>query len=53
MYNLTNLIKPKLKSITNDYKFTLLQTRTLTNASKLQSSNEVASPSLTRTEANY
>lgn len=53
MYNLTNLIKPKLKSVVNQYQFTLLQTRTLTNASNLQTSDEIVSPSLTRTEAKY
>ena len=55
MYNLTNLIKPKLTSVENSYKFTLLQTRTLTEASTLPNSatDQVLQPSITRTEANY
>ena len=57
MYQLTNLIKPKLTSIENSYKFTLLQTRILTEASKLPNNTEddyyVYQPSLTRLEANY
>ena len=57
MYQLTNLIKPKLTSIENSYKFTLLQTRILTEASKLPNNTAdkyyVYQPSLTRLEANY
>jgi len=53
MYHLTNLIKPKLTSVQSSYKFTLLQTRTLTAASQLTTSDKIVSPSLTRTEANY
>ncbi len=57
MYHLTNLIKPKLTSIENIYKFTLLQTRTL-NIAKATPNNTADSytvyqPSLTRLEANY
>ena len=57
MYNATNLIKPKLTSIENSYKFTLLQTRTLTEASVLPNNTAdsftVMQPSVTRLEANY
>ncbi len=57
MYHLTNLIKPKLTSIENSYKFTLLQTRILTEGSKVPNNTEdnyyVYQPSLTRLEANY
>ena len=55
MYHLTNLIKPKLTSVENTYKFTLLQTRILTEGSKLPNTatDEVLQPSVTRTEANY
>ncbi len=55
MYHLTNLIKPKLTSVENSYKFTLLQTRTLTEASTLPNSatDQVLQPSITRTEANF
>ncbi len=57
MYHLTNLIKPKLVSVENSYKFTLLQTRTLTEGSQTPSNTAdtyyVYQPSVTRTEANY
>ena len=54
MQHLTNLIKPKLTSVENIYRFTLLQTRILTEGSKLpNTSTEVLQPSVTRTEANY
>ncbi len=57
MYQLTNLIKPKLTSVENSYKFTLLQTRILTEASKLPNNTAdkyyVYQPSLTRLEANF
>ena len=57
MYQLSNLIKPKLTSIENSYKFSLLQTRKLTEASNTPNNSEekyyVYQPSLTRTEANY
>ncbi len=57
MYHLTNLIKPKLTSIENSYKFTLLQTRILTEGSKVPNNTAddyyVYQPSLTRLEANY
>ena len=57
MYHLTNLIKPKLKSNENLYKFALLQTRTL-NVAKNTPNNTtdnytVYQPSVTRVEANY
>ena len=57
MQHLTNLIKPKLTSIQNSYKFTLLQTRILTEGSQTPNNTEenyyVYQPSLTRLEANY
>ncbi|MCI8777983.1 MAG: hypothetical protein HFI87_02400 [Bacilli bacterium] len=57
MYHLTNLIKPKLVGIINIYKFTLLQTRMLTEASQIPNNTAdnyyVYQPSLTRTEANF
>ena len=57
MQHLTNLIKPKLTTIENSYKFTLLQTRILTEGSATPNNTEenyyVYQPSLTRLEANY
>ena len=57
MYQLTNLIKPKLTSVQNSYKFTLLQTRILTEGSKTPNNTAeqyyVYQPSLTRLEANF
>lgn len=57
MMNATNLIKPRLTSIENSYRFTLLQTRTLTQASTLPNNTEasftVVQPGVTRVEANY
>lgn len=57
MQHLTNLIKPKLTSIENLYKFTLLQTRILTEGSNTPNNTAdkyyVYQPSLTRLEANY
>ena len=57
MQHLTNLIKPKLTSIENSYKFTLLQTRILTEGSNTPNNTAdkyyVYQPSLTRLEANY
>lgn len=57
MYHLTNLIKPKLIGIINIYKFTLLQTRILTEASQTPNNTAdnyyVYQPSLTRLEANF
>ena len=57
MQQLTNLIKPKLTSIENSYKFTLLQTRILTEGSNTPNNTAdkyyVYQPSLTRLEANY
>lgn len=57
MLHLTNLIKPKLTSIEYEFKFTLLQTRILTEGSKTPNNTEdqyyVYQPSLTRLEANY
>ena len=45
MQHLTNLIKPKLTSVENIYKFTLLQTRILTEGSTLpNTSTEVLQP---------
>ena len=57
MQHLTNLIKPKLTSIENQYRFTLLQTRILTEGTKVPNNTAenyyVYQPSLTRLEANY
>ena len=57
MQQLTNLIKPKLTSVQNSYKFTLLQTRILTEASTVPNNTVtnyyVYQPSLTRLEANF
>ncbi len=57
MQHLTNLIKPKLTSIENSYRFTLLQTRILTEGSQTPNNTAddyyVYQPSLTRLEANY
>ena len=57
MQQLTNLIKPKLTSIQNLYRFTLLQTRILTEGSNTPNNTAdnyyVYQPSLTRLEANY
>lgn len=59
MQHLTNLIKPKLTSIENSYKFTLLQTRILTEGSTVPNNDEnngvyyVYQPGVTRVEANY
>ncbi len=55
MYHLTNLIKPKLTSAENSYKFALLQARILKEGSALPNSatDQVLQPSITRTEANY
>lgn len=57
MYHLTNLIKPRLTSIENSYRFTLLQTRMLNEASVLPNntadSYTVYQPGVTRVEANY
>ncbi|MDE6141162.1 MAG: hypothetical protein K2G03_01025, partial [Bacilli bacterium] len=57
MYNATNLIKPKLTSTENSYRFTLLQTRMLTEASNLPNNTAtsftVMQPGVTRLEANY
>ncbi len=57
MYHLTNLIKPKMVSVENLYRFSLLQTRIL-NLGKNTPNNTadnytVYQPSLTRLEANY
>ena len=57
MQQLTNLIKPKLTSVENSYRFTLLQTRILTEGTKVPNNTAdnyyVYQPSLTRTEANF
>ena len=57
MYHATNLIKPRLTSIENSYRFTLLQTRILTEASTLPNNTAdsftVMQPGVTRLEANY
>lgn len=52
MYHLTNLIKPKLTSTEYSFKFTLLQTRTLTEGSN-STSTKVLQPGVTRVEAKY
>jgi len=57
MYNLTNLIKPKITSIETSYRFTLLQSRILTEASQTPNNTAdnyyVYQPSITRIEASY
>ena len=57
MQHLTNLIKPKLTSIENSYKFILLQTRILTEGAATPNNTEenyyVYQPGVTRVEANY
>ncbi len=57
MQHLTNLIKPKLTSAEYGFKFTLMQTRILTEGSQTPNntadSYTVYQPSLTRLEANY
>jgi len=54
MYQLTNLIKPKLTSIGASYKFTLLQTRILTEASVIpNNSTAVLQPSITKLMSNF
>ncbi len=57
MYNATNLIKTKITSIENNYRFTLLQTRTLEAAKGLPdntaNSFTVCQPGVTRLEANF
>ena len=57
MQQLTNLIKPHLTTIENQYRFTLLQTRILTEGSRTPNNTAdnyyVYQPSLTRLEANY
>ena len=57
MYHLTNLIKPKMASVENSFKFTLLQTRTLVDAKNTPNntadSYTVYQPDLTRLEANF
>jgi len=64
MQQLTNLIKPKLttmgneeQNVQNSYKFTLLQTRILTEGTKTPNNTKdnyyVYQPSITRLEANY
>ena len=57
MYQLSNLIKPKLTSIENSYRFALMQNRILTEASEVPNNTAenyyVYQPSVTRTEAKY
>ena len=54
MYQMTNQIKPKLTSIGASYKFTLLQTRILKEASALpNNSTDVLQPSITRLMGNF
>lgn len=57
MYNLTNLLQSKLSSNASSFKFTLLQTRTLTEASTLPNNTAdsftVMQPGVTRVEANF
>ena len=55
MYHLTNLIKPKFTSPEYIYKFTLLQSKKLTEASVLPNTatDKVLQPSITRVEGNY
>lgn len=54
MYQMTNQIKPKLTSLQNSYKFTLLQTRILKEASNISNnSTEVLQPGITKLMANF
>lgn len=54
MYQMTNLIKPKLTSVEYSYLFTLLQTRILKEASVTpNTSTEVLQPGITRLMGNY
>ncbi len=57
MYQLSNLIKPKLTSIENSYRFALMQDRILKEASVVPNNTAenyyVYQPSITRLEANY
>lgn len=54
MYQMTNLIKPKLTSVEYSYMFTLLQTRILKEASVTPNTNtEVLQPAITRLMGNY
>lgn len=57
MYNLTNLIKPKLTSVENLYKFSLLQTRTLeigkNTPNNTADSYTIYQPAVARVEAGY
>ncbi len=54
MYQMTNLIKPKLTSLQNSYRFTLLQTRVLKEASNISNnSTEVLQPGITKLMANF
>ena len=57
MYNATNLIKPKLTTTENIYRFTLLQTRILTQAKNTPNNTAdsftVMQPGVTRLEASY
>jgi len=54
MYQMTNIIKPKLTSIENSYKFTLLQTRILNEGSAIpNNSTEVLQPGVTKLMANF
>ncbi|HBA37080.1 MAG TPA: hypothetical protein DCY94_00015, partial [Firmicutes bacterium] len=54
MYQMTNLIKPKLTSVEYSYIFTLLQTRTLKEASVTPNTcTDVLQPAITRLMGNY
>ncbi len=54
MYNLTNVVKKHLTSTEYTFKFTILQTRILTEGSNLDKDSKlVYQPSITRTVASY
>ncbi len=54
MYQMTNQMKPKLTSQQESYKFTLLQTRILKEASSIpNNSTAVLQPSITKLMANF
>ena len=53
MYNLTNLVGKHLTSTEYTFKFTILQTQTLTEGSTWTDETKVYQPSITRTVASY
>ncbi len=53
MYQLSNLIKPMLKSTEYSFKFTVLQINTLTEGTTWEDNTKVYQPSITQTVAKY